>query len=284
MTRSARVSALAILLLPALSFAQNCVTITQSLALGESGAQVTALQNFFHSTYNEFTTAYVTGYFGPMTQAALQQWQKDHGIIANGTPATTGWGVTGPRTRAALACASDQIYVPTASATSAAAGADIVNVSRGSTGEAVRTLQAALIFNGLLTPDSATGFFGALTEAAVQLFQRTQGIVSSGSAQTTGYGAVGPRTWAALLASLSGAGNSASDHSSDDAADIVTASSAGDDASVETTDGEIITATGRSAAGAAASDTIDIAADLSAIDQSLSQLDADIYVQNDDDI
>lgn len=80
------------------------------------------------------------------------------------------------------------------------------NLSLGGRGEDVRTLQRFLIGRGLLGADFATGYFGRLTEAGVRKFQAAQGIASSGSAATTGWGAVGPRT-RARIASL-GAGSS----------------------------------------------------------------------------
>lgn len=70
----------------------------------------------------------------------------------------------------------------------------------GARGDDVRCLQQFLIQQGLLTPDSATGFFGPLTEKAVQRFQAAQGIASSGTPATTGYGLVGRLTRAALAA------------------------------------------------------------------------------------
>src|SRR6185295_12563709 len=42
------------------------------------------------------------------------------------------------------------------------------------------------------------GYFGSLTQAAVQRFQAAQGIVSSGTPSTTGYGRVGPTTMARI--------------------------------------------------------------------------------------
>lgn len=66
-------------------------------------------------------------------------------------------------------------------------------------GDDVRQLQIFLISQGLLVSDSATGFFGTLTERAVQDWQRRNEIVARGTAATTGYGAVGPRTRAALI-------------------------------------------------------------------------------------
>src|SRR3989338_1023839 len=53
------------------------------------------------------------------------------------------------------------------------------NLARGSRGDDVRTLQQFLIAQNLLSPASATGFFGLLTEGAVKNFQALRGIVSS---------------------------------------------------------------------------------------------------------
>ncbi|MBI4133179.1 peptidoglycan-binding protein [Candidatus Uhrbacteria bacterium] len=72
------------------------------------------------------------------------------------------------------------------------------NLSRGSRGNDVKALQEFLIAQDLLAPDSVTGFFGTLTEKAVQEWQRKYNIVSFGTPATTGYGAVGPRTRAAM--------------------------------------------------------------------------------------
>ncbi len=72
------------------------------------------------------------------------------------------------------------------------------NLFRGSRGSDVTQLQQFLISQKLLTPDSATGFFGAMTEVAVKQWQSKNGIASSGTPNTTGYGAVGPRARAAI--------------------------------------------------------------------------------------
>lgn len=77
-------------------------------------------------------------------------------------------------------------------------------LSFGSRGNDVTLLQAFLIQKGLLPQGSATGYFGAQTRLAVQQFQSSQGIVSSGSEATTGFGAVGMRTRAAIAAGCAG--------------------------------------------------------------------------------
>lgn len=72
-------------------------------------------------------------------------------------------------------------------------------LSRGQSGEAITALQKFLSGSGFLTADSVTGFYGALTEAAVRNFQTEQDIVSSGDAATSGWGVVGKRTSAAIV-------------------------------------------------------------------------------------
>jgi chitodextrinase len=80
------------------------------------------------------------------------------------------------------------------------------NLYRTIKGDDVKILQNFLISQNLLSVDSNTGFFGPLTEKAVQAFQKAQGIVSSGNFWSTGYGMIGPTTRAkinSMLASTS---------------------------------------------------------------------------------
>lgn len=66
-------------------------------------------------------------------------------------------------------------------------------------GGEVSVLQRFLAQDSSVYPEAAiTGFFGYATERAVQRWQEKNGIVSSGDRETTGYGAVGPRTRAAM--------------------------------------------------------------------------------------
>ena len=71
-------------------------------------------------------------------------------------------------------------------------------ISLGSRGEHVASVQKFLIAQGLLKSDSATGYFGLQTQAAVQKWQSIRGIVSMGTPQSTGYGVLGPKTRAVL--------------------------------------------------------------------------------------
>ena len=78
--------------LVALPLVASAATFTQTLTLGSRGSQVVQLQTllanagFFHAT--------ATGYFGPLTQKAVMQFQNAHGL----DPV----GIVGPKTRAAL--------------------------------------------------------------------------------------------------------------------------------------------------------------------------------------
>jgi len=68
-------------------------------------------------------------------------------------------------------------------------------LKKGMSGPEVKELQTFLAqFPGVYPEGMVTGYFGALTEAAVKRFQTEQGIVTSGSPETTGFGQIGPKT------------------------------------------------------------------------------------------
>src|SRR5208337_321761 len=87
---------------------------------------------------------------------------------------------------------------PSQGSTSTSCAALQRTLSRGMSGSDVQKLQNLLIAQGFLAAGNNTGYFGNLTQAAVQAFQAAHNIVSSGTPATTGYGSVGPRTHAAL--------------------------------------------------------------------------------------
>ena len=84
--------------------------------------------------------------------------------------------------------------------------ADAAALKRGSRGDEVVTLQKKLKQWGYYD-GAVDGIFGAVTEKAVQYFQRKNGLTADG--------VVGTKTAAALGMTLSGGGSSASDSSSD---------------------------------------------------------------------
>jgi len=93
---------------PLLAGAQTCATLTLTLAYGstdvQTEGQVSMLQEFLGIVP-------ATGYFGPITHAAVVVWQTGHGI----SPI----GIVGPLTRASMRCA-DAAFAPQASGTSPA--------------------------------------------------------------------------------------------------------------------------------------------------------------------
>jgi len=188
------VIAIAFGLFPGISLAAGC----ESLAVGSRGSDVSALQTFLVTQYSNFNASYVTGYFGPVTETAVKQWQNEHGIQAI--------GIVGPQTRAAmnLSCtAATPVSTPAqvAPVSGVPGMCPIIDraLSIGARGSDVTMLQQFFITQNLLSSDSATGFFGQLTQAAVQGWQRSQGVVSSGTPITTGYGVVGRLTLASIL-------------------------------------------------------------------------------------
>ena len=77
-----------------------CAFFTRSLQRGDSGDDVAQLQDFLQGTGD--LTASSTGFFGEKTELALRLWQARAGVVASGTPQTTGFGLFGPRTRTLL--------------------------------------------------------------------------------------------------------------------------------------------------------------------------------------
>lgn len=72
--------------------------ITSQLDLGSTGGEVTELQTYLATNASIYPSGLVTGYFGPLTQAAIQRFQVAQGIVSGGTPETTGYGRVGPQT------------------------------------------------------------------------------------------------------------------------------------------------------------------------------------------
>lgn len=150
-----------------------------------------------------------TGYYGVLTERAVQEFQKKYGIVSTGNAVTTGFGVVGPKTLVAInsILASTPIgtlsgtnsmtqntAVQTQTTNSAGAKRITIRLELKSKGDQVLWLQEVLIAQGLLSADSATGYFGPLTLEALKKFQTMYNIVSSGTPASTGYGAVGPLT------------------------------------------------------------------------------------------
>lgn len=76
----------------------HAAMISTQLDLGSTGQEVTDLQTYLATNANWYPSGLVTGYFGAMTQTAVQKFQIAQGIVTSGTAATTGFGRVGPST------------------------------------------------------------------------------------------------------------------------------------------------------------------------------------------
>jgi peptidoglycan hydrolase-like protein with peptidoglycan-binding domain len=110
----------------------------------------------------------VDGIFGPRTKDAVQDFQRSKGLAAD--------GIVGPNTWPRL----------------------VVQVKRGSKGDAVRAVQEVIKFhdqsNGEGPGVQVDGDFGPRTDAFVRGFQTAVGTPSDGI--------VGPITWRALVSGM----------------------------------------------------------------------------------
>jgi peptidoglycan hydrolase-like protein with peptidoglycan-binding domain len=110
----------------------------------------------------------VDGIFGPQTEAAVKAFQGSRGLAAD--------GIVGPQTWGRL----------------------VVQVKKGSTGDAVRGVQEVMKFHdqsdGEGPPVQIDGSFGPRTDAWVRGFQTAVGTPSDGI--------VGPITWRALVSGM----------------------------------------------------------------------------------
>ena len=145
--------------------------MTENLQEGSRGSGVTELQSRL-KYLGYYTSSVITDYFGPITKAAVIEFQK-----ANNIPQT---GVVGPMTRAALT----KLIPPGTVFTFTS------DLRKGMRGREIDALQFELRKLGFYTSAYITGEFDALTYDAVIRFQRANGIPTTGI--------VGPLTRKAL--------------------------------------------------------------------------------------
>jgi peptidoglycan hydrolase-like protein with peptidoglycan-binding domain len=74
-----------------------CLSLSRSLSIGAQGSDVTSLQSFLSS--QGYLSVSPTGYFGPLTAAAVGRWQAQNGVAASGS---AGYGIFGPLSRSYL--------------------------------------------------------------------------------------------------------------------------------------------------------------------------------------
>nr|WP_281271936.1 peptidoglycan-binding protein [Oceanobacillus bengalensis] len=134
------------------------------LSRGNTGQDVRELQQKLNALGYSLA---VDGSFGPATERAVRDFQRDQGLAVDGS--------YGPATQRALQNAKPK----SSSSGSGSTGGTVWYLSRGDTGQEVRELQQKL--NALGYSLAVDGSFGPATERAVRAFQRDQGLAVDGS-------------------------------------------------------------------------------------------------------
>lgn len=81
----------------------SCITLSHDVKRGMSGSDIAELQKYLALNAGIYPQGSVSGVFDVYTETAVQRWQAKNGIVPYGSPETNGFGVVGPRTRAAMA-------------------------------------------------------------------------------------------------------------------------------------------------------------------------------------
>jgi chitodextrinase len=89
------------LVTPTPIYATSTNDFTTALYYGLRSSGVQALQTFL-TQQGYLSASYDTGFYGNLTVGAVQKFQCAQNIICSGSAFATGWGLVGPRTRAAL--------------------------------------------------------------------------------------------------------------------------------------------------------------------------------------
>jgi peptidoglycan hydrolase-like protein with peptidoglycan-binding domain len=118
---------------------------------GDKGSAIAALQERLKAL-EYYDYAAVTGYYGPVTQRAVERFQRTNGLAVD--------GIAGPDTLALLASEKARYFC----------------IYPGDRGEDVEALQSRLFELGYYPSDSITGHFGAVTQHALMEFQAQCGL------------------------------------------------------------------------------------------------------------
>lgn len=142
--------------------------------LGMSHPQIKEVQQLLKAK-GFFTYPTATGYFGAITETAVKKFQASVRL-----PVT---GVVDDQTYAKLKTAANTTTKTVTNTAKEANKAD-TGLKPGASGDAVKTLQQQLKALGHFTYSDITGYYGAITAAAVKAFQKEAGLPVTGVADS----------------------------------------------------------------------------------------------------
>jgi len=165
--------------------------ILRNLSVGSTGEDVKSLQTVL---LNEgvYPSGLITGYFGQMTFEAVKRFQEKYSSeILVPADLTSGNGYVGVGTRKKI----NSLLGKQTSEITTSSGL-LRNLSVGSTGEDVKSLQTVLLNEGVYPSGLITGYFGQMTFEAVKRFQEkysSEILVPADLTSGNGYVGVGTR-------------------------------------------------------------------------------------------
>ncbi len=187
------------------------IVFTKTIQKGNKGNDVVELQKVLATDKTIYPEGDISGNFGPATEKAVKRFQKKYGIVSSGTPATTGYGALGAKTRAKIqeVFGGNTTSVPATEVANPSARAIAVSpvfntaIKRGKSHSDVKQLQIILNSNpetqiaetGDGSPGYETTYFGTATLDAVKKFQT---LYKLSSPKDPSYGTIGPKTRAKL--------------------------------------------------------------------------------------
>lgn len=181
--------------------------VTEYLYFGKTHAQVKSLQQILNSSGYRVSLlglgspGFESTYFGPATLKALQTFQCRKLTLCSGVSSVTGYGATGPKTRALLnsliATTTKRVVLSSVIITTSVKTVFTRALSVGSTGTDVKNLQIFLNSHGFVVTTSGTGsigkestYFGPATAAALAQFQQAYAsdiLIPAGLTKGTGF-------------------------------------------------------------------------------------------------
>ncbi len=180
---------LVVFFVPLVSFAQStCPSLTRSLFVGTRGEDVRQLQQFLISK-GELSSDYATGYFGALTEEAVGRWQEGNGVILSRSD--QGFGVVGPKTRAAIAarCTKSAIsgggISETVIRSVQSAGSDVPGVTKCSVNLKPKT-PCTSYWQGRRGPDGCvTSWYCVAVATRYLISASSTGVIASSTSTTT---------------------------------------------------------------------------------------------------